>query len=93
MKSGWLIDGRPLFWELISAIRTAAEKMLLASPRTSAPRWREAILEGILILAEMGIRRHCAANQSAEATYQNLLSHITGGDHKPAGSVLKRRTR
>jgi hypothetical protein len=55
--------------------------------------WRAAILEGILIRAAIGIRRHDAANQSAEALYQNLRNHITGGHHIPADSLLNRRMR
>jgi hypothetical protein len=49
------------------------EKTLAASPETIDPMWRTAILEGILILVEMRIRPHDAANQNAEARSQNLF--------------------
>jgi hypothetical protein len=48
-------------------------KTLAAPPKAIDPIWRTAFLEGILILVEIGIRRHDAANQNTEALPQNLL--------------------
>jgi hypothetical protein len=56
-----------------SVLPARPAQTLAARPEAIDPMWRNPILEGILILAEMGIRRHDAANQNAEALSQNLL--------------------
>ena len=92
MRRPWFVHSRPATCVWISAAGAPGADACCCA-ESADPMWRTAILAGILIVVEIGIRRHDAVNQNTEALPQNLLGPYRRRRPPPADSLLKPRMR